>query len=226
MKKTNVLWMILDLIFLVIFNVCFFVLVGVKYNVSVWLSYGFIHFAYLMLLITPRLIRRGKSSAIFGFSLYSISAVYFLIEFVTGIAFIFVSPDSFNIALSVQLGIAGLYIIILISNLIANEHTADAEEKRQYQIAYVKDASVKLKGLLENISDKETKKKVERVYDAIYSSPVKSHPDLAEMENQILQSINGLESAVSTGNKDTIISLANSLSGAVNERNLRLKTLN
>jgi hypothetical protein len=226
MKKVNALWMILDLIFLVIFNVCFFVLGGVEHNVSVWLSYGFIHFAYLMLLITPRLIRRGKSSAIFGFSLYSISAVYFLIEFVTGIALIFVSPDSFNIALFVQLGIAGLYGIILISNLIANEHTADAEGKRQYQIAYVKDASAKLKGLLENISDKEAKKKVEKVYDAIYSSPVKTHSDLAQMETQILQFINGLEDVVSTGNKDAIISLANSLLGAVNERNLRLKTLN
>ena len=226
MKKTNVLWFILDLIFLVIFNVFFFVIGGVGHNVSVWISYGFIHFAYFMLLLTPVLIRKGKSSAVFGFSLYSISSVYFLIEFVTGIIFILVSRDSYNAALLVQLCIAGLYGIILISNLIANEHTADVEEKRQYQIAYVKDASAKLKGLLENISDKETKKKVERVYDAIYSSPVKSHPDLIQMENQILQSINGLESAVSTGNKDTIISLANSLLGATNERNMRLKTLN
>jgi signal transduction histidine kinase len=225
-KKTNVLWIILDLIFLVIFNVFFFVLGGVEHNVSVWISYGFIHFSYFMLLLTPLLIRKGKSSAVFGFSLYSISSLYFIIEFITGIIFILVSPDNYTAALLVQIGIAGLYGIILISHIIANEHTADVKEKRQYQVAYVKDASAKLKGLLESISDKDLKKKVERVYDAIYSSPVKSHPNLAQMEYHILESIYELEDAVSNGNKDNIISLANSLLVAVNERNMQLKTHN
>jgi signal transduction histidine kinase len=226
MKKINLLWIILDLVFLLLFNTFFFVLGGTEHNVSVWVSYGFIHFAYLMLLLTPRLIRKGKSSSIFGFSLYSISAVYFLVEFATGIIFILIYPESQKAALLVQLCIAGLYIIILISNMIANEHTADAEEKRQYQIAYVKDASIKLKSLLESISDKETKKKVEKVYDAIYSSPAKSNVNLMQIENSILQSINELEDAVSAGNKESIISLANTLLSAANERNIRLRNLN
>jgi hypothetical protein len=226
MKKTNVLWIILDLIFLVIFNVLFFALGGFKHNVSVWISYWFIHFAYLMLLITSRLIRGGKSGAVFGFSLYTISSVYFLVEFVTGITFILISQDSYKAALLIQLIIAGLYGIMLISHMIANEYTADTEEKRQYQIEYVKNASAKLKGLLESIDDKEMKKKVERVYDAFYSSPVKSHPNLAQAESEILISINELGDVVSAGNKDRTISLANSLLIAINERNRRLKMLN
>jgi len=263
MKKTDGLWIILKLIFLIIFNVLFFVLSGFKHNAIVWTSYGFILFAYLMLLLTPRLIRKGKSAAVFGFSLYSISAVYFIFEFIIGLSFILVtsprialaalleqfSPilrmfvafadayitalrvflafaDSYAAVLSIQLILAGVYVVIFIVNMIANEHTADAEEKRQYQIDYVKNASLKLKFLMDSISDKEAKKKVERVYDAVYSSPVKTHPNIAQKENDILQSINELENAVSTGNNDTIITLANSLLSAVNERNMRLKTLN
>jgi signal transduction histidine kinase len=226
MKNINVLWLILDLIFLIIFNALFFVLGGVEHTMSVWISYAFIHFAYFMLLTTPKLIREGKSSAVFGFSLYSISSAYFLIEFVTGIIFILVSLESYKIAFLIQLCIAGLFVIILISHMIANEHTADAEEKRHSQIAYVKDASTKLKGLLENISDKEAKKKAEKVYDVIYSSPVKSHTDLIQMEERILASIDELENAVSTGNKGSIISLANTLLSVVNERNMRLRNLN
>jgi hypothetical protein len=225
MKKTTILWIILDLIFLVIFNSIFFIF-GTEHKISQWISYAFIHFAYLMLLLTPRLIRKGKSSAVFGFSLYSISTVYFLTEFVTGIIFIVFFPESQKATFLVQLCIAGLYGIIFISHLIANEHTADAEEKRQYQIAYVKDASIKLKSLLESISDKETKKKVEKVYDTIYSSSAKSHVNLAEIENRILQSINELEDAVSVNNKERIISLANMLLSDVNERNMRLRNLN
>jgi hypothetical protein len=226
MKKITVLWIILDLIFLVIFNLIFFIFCGTEHKISVWISYAFIHFAYLMLLLTPKLIRKGKSSAVFGFSLYSISAVYFLIEFITGIIFIWVSQESFTASFLVQLCIAGLYSIVLISHLIANEHTANTEEKRQYQIAYIKDASIKLKSLLENINDKETKKIVEKIYDAIYSSPAKSHVDLAQIENRILQSIKELEITVSLNNKERIVPLANMLLSDVNERNMRLKNLN
>ena len=120
MKKLNVLWIILDLIFLVIFNAIFFLAGGVERVASVWISYAFIHFAYVMLVITPFLIRKSKSSVVFGYSLYSISAVYFLIQFVTGIVFIFISPESNTAAFLVQLCIAGIYGIILVSNMIAN----------------------------------------------------------------------------------------------------------
>jgi hypothetical protein len=70
------------------------------------------------------------------------------------------------------------------------------------------------------------RKKVENVYDAVRSSPAKLHPNLAQIESGILQSINALENTILTGNKEAIISSANSLLGAVNERNLKLKTLN
>jgi len=225
MKKIHVLWIILDLIFLVIFNAFFFAL-GIVNNTSVWISFGFIHFAYFMLLLTPILIRKGKSTAVFGFSLYAIATVYFIIELAAGITFILVSLDNFTVTLLVQLCITGLYCIILVSSMIANEHTANAEEKRQYNITYIKDASVKLKGLLERVADKEAKKMVERVYDAVYSSPVKSHPDLAKMEKNIIQSINNLEDEITAGNKDRIIIFAKSLLESINERNVKLIALN
>ena len=224
MKKKNVLWTILNLIFLIVFNVLFFAMGGDEHHASVWISYVFIHFAYLMLLLTPKLIRAGKSSAVFGFSLYSISASYFLIEFITGIIFILVAPESYKATLVVQLCMAGLYGILLVSHMLANEYTAEAEEKRQSQISYVKDASAKMKRLLDSISDKETKKKVERVYDAIYSSPVKSHPNLMEIEERILTSVNELDCMISAGNEEGVISVANSLLLLINERNNLLKS--
>jgi len=265
MKKTNSLSTILELIFLVVFNVLFFVLGGFKHNAIVWTSYGFIHFAYLMLLLAPVLIHRGKSSAVFGFSLYLISAIYFLVEFFIGMTFILASSpgsyiaellaqlspilrmffafadsyiaalrmlitfvNSFAAALSIQLSIAGLFVIVLILNLFANKHTADAEEERQHQIDYIKNASLELKLLMDSISDKETKKNIEKVYDAIYSSPVKPHfdLDLMEIENKILQSIKALKNFVSAENKETVNTLVNSLLSGINERNMRLKTLN
>jgi len=265
MKKANSFLTILELIFLVIFNVLFFVLGGFIHNAIVWTSYVLIHFSYIMLLLIPRLIHKGKSSSVFGFSLYIISVIYFLVEFFIGITFILASShgsyiteflaqlspvlrmffaladsyiaalrmfftfiNSFAAALSVQLSIAGLYVIVLIINIIANKHTADAEEERQHQIEFIKNASMELKLLMDSTSDKETKKNIEKVYDAIYSSPAKSHFDLdvLEIDSNILQSIRALRDLTSTGNKEAINSLVNSLLSDINKRNMRLKTLN
>ena len=226
MKKQVVLWLILDLIFLIVFNVFFFVLGGTDHIASVWISYGFIHLSYLMLLLTPLLIRKGKSASIFGFSLYTIAYIYFLIELVTGIVFILLAYESTKAALLIQLVIAGLYGIIFVANMIANERTADADERHQDEILYVKNASMKLKGILDTIRDKDAKKNVERVYDAVYSSPVKSNPSLAQMENCILQSIDELENIAVKEDKEAIITSSIQLLKAVNERNMRLKSLN
>lgn len=225
MKKKNVLWLILNLIFLIIFNILFFVLSnnnGVDHNMSVWISYGFIHFAYLMLLVTPKLIRKGKSAMVFGFSLYSISVTYFLLEFVTGIIFILISPESYKLTFSVQLCIAGLYGILLVTHLLTNEYTADAEEKRQSQIAYVKIASAKLHSALQKISDRETAKRVEQAYDLIHSSPVKSNTNVQLLEQQIISEIDRLEIFISRNNTEQIISIADKIFQLGSERNRQL----
>ena len=133
---------------------------------------------------------------------------------------------AFGIIFAVQLCIAGMYGTALVSNKIANERTAEAEQVRKTQISYIKEASVKVKGLLDSVSDKEAKKKVERVYDALYSSPVKSHPDLEVEESRLLRSIRALEEAVSAGHKDSIIDIAGSLETAIGERNRRLAAYN
>ena len=51
MKKTNVLWIMLDLIFLIVFNVTVFLLIR-EYTVAFWVSYAFITFSYIMMIIS------------------------------------------------------------------------------------------------------------------------------------------------------------------------------
>ena len=226
MKKVNILWIILNSIFLILFNTLFFVLGGSDHNASVWISYSFIHLAYFLLLFTPLFINKNKNMAIFGYPLFSVSSTYFLIQFVTGIVFILVAPEGFKVALTVQLCLAGLYGIVLISCMIANEYTAKADDVRQEQIAYVKVATAKMKSLLENINDKDVRKQVEKVYDVINSSPVKSHPSMAQMENDILVAVGELDEVVSCGEKERIGALVKSLVKMAEDRNVKLRVMN
>jgi hypothetical protein len=224
--KINMLWTILNSIFLILFNTLFFVLGGSDHASSVWISYGFIHLAYFLLIFTPLLIHKNKNMAIFGYPLFSVSSTYFLLQFVTGIVFILVAPEGYKAALTVQLCMAGLYGIVLISCMLANEYTAKADDVRQEQVAYVKIATAKMKSISESISDKDIKKQVERVYDSINSSPVKSHPSLSQFENSILDAIDDLDVFVSNGDIVQIKSLSNLLVKMIDDRNLKLRVMN
>ena len=226
MKRNTVLWIILDSIFLVIFNAMFFILGGAEHDLSVWLSYCFIHFAYFMLLLTPIIIRKGKSATVSSITIFSISSIYFIIALVTGVVFILIAPEGYRVTLLVQLCITGLYGVIFISNLLANERTADAGDKGQNEISFIKNAYARLMTVSDKVSNKEAKKSLQNVCDAVYSSPVKSDPSLAHLENRIMELITILEDEVTTGKEEKITILANSLLQLVNERSTQQKSLN
>ncbi len=226
MNKKTVLWIILDLIFLAVFNTVFFVMTGLQRPASVWISYGFIHFAYLMVIVTPFLIRKSSSAAVFGFSLYSISSTYFLIEFVTGIVFIILKSDSLKVALVVQIVIAGIYGILLISHLIANESTADSVERHEDEVAYIKTAASRIKALVGKATDKKANKEIERAYDLLHSSPTKSTSTVRYLESSVMSQISDLEDAVQAGETDLIIATAGEIISTMEERNRKLRLSN
>jgi hypothetical protein len=225
MKKAN-LWAILDLVFLAIFNVLFFLLGGTEHSTSVWISYGFIHFSYLMLLATPLLTRKGKSSALFGAAIGTVSAIYFFAEFLIGLIFVLSKPESYIAALVIQLILAGAFIVVLVSNMLANESSADAEIKHQQEVSYIKSATSEVSALLSLVNDKAAKKKVERAFDELNSSPTKSRSEIAALESNILVALGQLKSAVNGGNGEAISQAADELFAVVAERNRKLKDLN
>lgn len=226
MKKKMLLWILLDSVFLIVFNTVFFVAGGVSHPASVWISYGFIHFAYFMVMLTPLLIRKSSSSAVFGFSIYTISSVYFLTELIIGIVFIFLKQESYKPALIVQIIVAGLYAIMLIAHLIANESTADSIQKQEAEVAYLKNAASRVKILMDKASDKKAKKAIESVYDLLHSSPSKSSESVHSLEKSVLNMISDLENAVSAQSTEEILDITRNITSSIDERNRRLKQVN
>ena len=223
MNKKNVLWTLLDLVFLIVFNTVFFVVGGADHPASVWISYSFIHLAYIMILITPILTRKGKNSAVFGFSIYAISSAYFLVEFVVGVIFILIGLESVKIPLIVQMIIAGIYAILLLANLIANESTADSERRHDEEVSYIKTASLRVKSLMNKSDNKKINKEVEKIYDLLHSSPVKSVPDVYTLETAIINKISELEQAVFSNEDDNIKRITRDITRDVEERNKVIK---
>lgn len=223
MNKKSVLWIILDLIFLIVFNVAFFVISGFEHPASVWLSYGFIHFAYLMILITPYLITKSSSAVVFGFSLYSISALYFIIEFIVGLIFIFLKQDSIKPALVIQIIITGIYAINLISHMIANENTAENLERHEQEVSFIKTSSSRVKMLIGRIDDKKVNKELEKIFDLLHSSPTKTTSAVYYLEKEINDKISQLEYAVAKKDETAIMTLAGELELIIEQRNSNIR---
>lgn len=224
MKKTF-LGTLLNLIPLIIFNFVFYLVGGTYHPASVWISYVFIHLAYLMMAATPVLTRGGRSSGVFGFALHTISIAYFWVEFIIGLLFILIAADSYKFALIVQVLLAGVYAVILIVNLLANEQTADAVERQETEVFYIKDTASRVKMLIDKASDKTASRQLERLYDLIHASPTRSHPNVKSLEADIKNSVTALSNAVSCDDTSAIIQIAQKISSTVEERNRILKML-
>ena len=122
---TTIIKAILCSIFLIFFNLLFFILCGTENNSSTWISYGFIHVAYLLLLITPLFNKENKGKAILSMTLYTISLFYFFIELLVGILFICLEPENAKWTLTVHLIILALFLLVFLSSYLANIATTN-----------------------------------------------------------------------------------------------------
>ena len=108
MKKKPIL-IIIALFFPTIFNILFWSLCK-EYNVSVWISYSFIHIAWLANIIV--FIRGTDSShdrSVTSYPGYIFSILYLAAELLMGIIFIIIAPDAFFITLTANLILFAVY---------------------------------------------------------------------------------------------------------------------
>ena len=223
MNKKRILWILLDLVFLIIFNTIFFLLGGVHNKSSVWVAYGFIHFSYVMLLFTPSLCKRRTEQIEMRLSVDSVSLLYFWVTFVVGVVFIIVKPDTVKICVVANVVITGVYAIVLLTSLLANEYTADNLDIHDEELDYVKRGSSELRALIGLANDKKTARQMEFLYDLIYSSPVKSHPSVKVYERNVLALIEQLRTDIANGDDTNIHSIMDKIKENAELRNRKLQ---
>lgn len=226
MKKSKVLGSLIHLIVLALFNALYFGIGGVDHPASAWISYGFIHFSYVMVIITPYITQKGKDRATYAASMYTITSAYFAIELIVGAIIIIVAPEGHKFSLFSQLIMAAIYLIILFGNMIADEHTAKSVEKHEAELIYVKESCSMLKAIMSDISDKQLHRKLEKAYDLIQSSPVKSATNVLSIESQVISEIDNLGLAVRNGDATAISASADKIVRLANERNRLLRLSN
>ena len=131
--------------------------------------------------------------------------------------------ESYKASLIVQVIVAGIYAVLLLSHLIANEHTADSVERHEEEVAYIKTASSRVKALIGKANDKKANKEIEKAYDTLHSSPSKTVATVRSIESNVMNKVAELEGAVSDQDTATIITTAGEIVALMEERNRKIR---
>lgn len=224
MTKKNILTIILDTVFIIAFNILFFVNKGTNHVAAVWICYGFLHFAYLMFLLTPVIEAKGKTAYLSRLTTYSISFLYFIIELVlTVIIFFNDRIVGTKLIISIQTIITAIYIIVLVTNLLANDATSKKQLRHDIENDFIKSISAKAKYIESITTNPNLKNRINNMYYTIHSSPIISCGEVAAYETKIIELLEDLETLVG---QDEIAATEKitEIERFVNKRNLVLKT--
>ena len=86
-----------------------------------WISYGFINFAFLMMVLSPFLTTKSKSNYLFAVVRTSVSLVYFVITIIISLVSIYVKEIPINLLLSLYIVLTAVFLVIFLSMLIIGE---------------------------------------------------------------------------------------------------------
>lgn len=221
--KKNILTILLDSVFVIAFNICFFVNSGFYHSYSYWICYALVHFSYLMVLLASAIEEKGKTSYFSKLTASFVSIVYFLLELILAIVFFSTKTDNPKLIISIQTILTAIYLIVFISNIFANSNIAKKQSSFDVQNNFIKIISLKAKSLESVASGKSLKNKLNNLYYLIHSSPIKTCDEVSTYENKIQKLLEDLENLVTKNEanaSDKIIEIVEML----NKRNNTLKT--
>lgn len=191
MKKT-IFKVLVGLVFLVAFNVLFFLLGGTERTTTEWISYGFIHFAYLCILLTPLFCKNKTGRAVLNASLYLRALIYFFIALIAGIVFIAWNPEEILWPTIIQAVIAATFLIMQLMSVTANEVTDESLARQSKEKVYIQELASNMREAMQSAQEPESRKKLRSVYELLNSASTGSCPEAEEIELQLAADVNAL----------------------------------
>lgn len=121
MNKRVIYSIVFFSIFLIVFNLCFFLFAGIDKTVATWFSYSFIHLSYVFLIIIFISNNKNDRDKLWGLSLDTISIIYFIVELILGIIIIFLNTPNWKASSFIQIIVLAVYGVIMIPLLLVSE---------------------------------------------------------------------------------------------------------
>lgn len=216
--KENILKVIIGLIFLIGFNVMFFLLGGTERSDTEWVCYGFIHAAYLCLLATPLFCNAEKGETVLSASLYLRALFYFFTELVFGIGFLWYNAEDPTWPTIIQGGLLMVFLILQLMSVMANDATKASLAKQRQERVYIRSLAEDLKEAMRQVNDPTLRKQIANCYESLSSSSIESFPEAMDAELELENAVNTLCSFVEQGNQEQLESQIKTVQTAIKHR--------
>jgi hypothetical protein len=202
--RNKALNIIIPLIFIAVFNTCYFTLVDIHSRTR-WVCHAAIHAAYLLLWISTRSIPEAKGGNVHGYPRIGVAYSYFVITLFLGIVLIATNPDSIAWPVVIFSVTTGLFLTAYAFLMKAEGHSIASDRVDARHLYFIRDCSEQLQEIMRQTTDPDRRRQVERVYDAIRNAQVTGVPQAAGAEARILEKIG--EMAEQAGAADALANI-------------------
>ena len=215
----------IKLILLVVFNVSFFTITKSECAFSMWISYGFIHFAFLMFFLSPLFTRESRNSRHVAIeSVELVTTLYFIATLAVGLFFL-THPFLVIFQYSIESIVTGIYLIVLLITIVLNKNIAKNEIVTDEEKQFLNSLYVKAEFLKSKQTDKQIIEQIEKLQEDSRYSQTKSSPNVKEVENQILALLDKLTRNIENPNSEELLSGVTKCRNFLKQRNLILKKI-
>lgn len=223
-KKSWVMTAVIYAIIFAVFNLLVFVIVNKKNGVF-WMSYAFMCLAFVIQIVSMLLALRSlETETVFmGIPLASLSFYYFFAAIFVGAVFMFFQNAPFKLALVLQILILAIYVVVAIMALMSRNVVQDVNDNLKESIEAIKTLTVDVDVFIPQVSDPALKKALKKVSETIkYSDPM-SNAAVADIEEQIMQTVNELRVNIENNRNTEAIQTCKDIEVLFMQRNSLLK---
>ena len=213
---------LIKLVLLAIFNISFFTVTKAECTVPMWISYSFIHFAFIMFFLSPLFTKKSKSRHVAIESVALITALYFIATLAVGLFFL-VHPYLVLYQYSIESFITGVYLIVLIISIVINNNIAKNENQSEEEKLFINNIFVKAEFLKTKTTDASIIKQLEDLQEESRYSSTKSSLSVKEYEKQILSNLDEITLNIEKLNTEELVSNVSKTRDLLKQRNLVLK---
>lgn len=223
-KKSWIMMAAIYAIIFAVFNLLVFVIVNEKNGVF-WTSYAFMCIAFVVQIVSMLLALRSlETETVFmGIPLASLSMYYFFAAIFVGAVFMFFQNAPFKLAIVLQILILAIYAVVAIMALMSRNVVQDVNDNLRENVEAIKTLVVDVDVFIPQVSDPSLKKALKKVSETIkYSDPM-SNAAVADIEEQIMQTVNELRINIENSRNAEAIQTCKDIEVLFMQRNSLLK---
>lgn len=189
------------------------------------MSYAFMCIAFIVQIASMLLALRSlETETVFmGIPLASLSLYYFFAAIFVGAVFMFFQNAPFKLALVLQILILAIYVVIAIMALMSRNVVQDVNDNLKENVEAIKTLVVDVDVFIPQVNDPSLKKSLKKLSETIkYSDPM-SNAAVADIEEQIMQTVNELRINIENSRNAEAIQTCKDIEVLFMQRNSLLK---